>query len=133
MRIALEEHFIVDQPAHVDRWLTLIPTVPKEITAKINRPLCDLGEVRIAAMAEANIDFAVLSNVGTVQGALDAASAMTLARQANDRLADRSDRRPLPRRRPLLPAVGARPRSRRADLPPCCRRRRNAGDLCRAP
>ncbi len=87
MRIALEEHFVIDEPAHVDRWLTLIPTVPKDITAKIKRPLCDLGEARIAAMAEANIDFAVLSNVGTVQGTLDATTAMTLAREANDHLA----------------------------------------------
>ena len=87
MRIALEEHFVIDEPAQVDRWLTLIPTVPKEITAKIKEPLCDLGEARIAAMAEANIDFAVLSNVGNVQGALEAATAMKLAQQANDRLA----------------------------------------------
>ena len=88
MRIALEEHFVVDEPAHVDRWLTLIPTVPKEITAKIKVPLCDLGEARIAAMTEADIDFAVLSNVATVQGTLEAGTAMTLARQANDRLAE---------------------------------------------
>ena len=87
MRIALEEHFVIDQPTHVDRWLTLIPTAPKDITAKIKRPLCDLGEARIAAMAAANIDFAVLSNDATVQGALDAATALTLAREANDRLA----------------------------------------------
>ena len=87
MRIALEEHFVIDQPTHVDRWLTLIPTAPKDITAKIKRPLCDLGEARIAAMAAANIDIAVLSNVATVQGALDAATALTLAREANDRLA----------------------------------------------
>ena len=87
MRIVLEEHFVIDEPAHVDRWLTLVPTVPKDIIARIKRPLCDLAEARIAAMAEAHIDFAVLSNVGTVQGTLDAATAMTLARQANDHLA----------------------------------------------
>ena len=87
MRIALEEHFIIDEPAHVERWLSLIPTVPKEITEKIKRPLCDIGEARIAAMAEADIDFAVLSNVASVQGTLDAATALTLAQQANDRLA----------------------------------------------
>ena len=87
MRIALEEHFVIDEPAHVERWLTLIPTVPKQITAKIKGPLCDFGEARIAAMAEAKIDFAVLSNVATVQGALDPATAMTLAQQTNDRLA----------------------------------------------
>ena len=87
MRIALEEHFIIDEPAHVDRWLTLIPTVPKQIVAKIKGPLCDVGDARIAAMNEAKIDFAVLSNVATVQGSLDAATAMRLAQQANDRLA----------------------------------------------
>ncbi len=87
MRIALEEHFVIDEPAHVDRWLTLVPEVPREIIAKIKPALCDIGEARIAAMAEANIDFAVLSNVGTVQGALDPVTAMALARQANDRLA----------------------------------------------
>ncbi len=79
MRVVLEEHFIIDEPAHVERWLSLTPTVPKEITAKIKRPLCDIGEARIAAMAEAEIEFAVLSNVASVQGALDAATAMTLA------------------------------------------------------
>ena len=87
MRIALEEHFIINEPAHVERWLTLIPTVPQEITAKIKQPLCDVGEARIAAMAAANIDFAVLSNVATVQGRLDAATALSLAREANDHLA----------------------------------------------
>ena len=87
MRIALEEHFVMDNPAHVDRWRTLFPTVPEEMTAKIKRPLYDLGEARIAAMAAADIDFAVLSNVGTVQGSLDAATALTLAQQANDHLA----------------------------------------------
>ena len=88
MRIALEEHFVIDESAHVDRWLTLIPDVPKEIAAKIKTPLCDLGEGRIAAMAAAGIDLAVLSNVGTVQGSLDAATAMRMAQQANDRLAE---------------------------------------------
>ena len=87
MRIALEEHFIIDEPKHVERWLTLIPKVPKEIVAKIKIPLCDVGDARLAAMAEAKIDFAVLSNVASVQGALDQTTAMTLAQQANDRLA----------------------------------------------
>ena len=87
MRIALEEHFVIDDPVHLDRWLTLIPDVPKEIVAKIKTPLCDLGETRIAAMAAAEIDLAVLSNVGTVQGRLDATTAMRLTQQANDRLA----------------------------------------------
>ena len=87
MRIALEESLVIDEPTHVERWLSLISTVPKKVTAKIKRPLCDIGETRIAAMAEADIDFAVLSSDASVQGAFHAATAMTLARQANDRLA----------------------------------------------
>ncbi len=83
LRTALEEHFVIDEPAHVDRWLTLVLTVSKDIISRIKGPLCDLGEARIAAMAEPHIDFAVLSNFGT----LDAATAMTFARRANDHLA----------------------------------------------
>jgi 2,3-dihydroxybenzoate decarboxylase len=87
MRIALEEHFIVDAPAHIERWKTVIPFIPESAVAKIEQVLCDVGEGRIAAMTQAGIDFAVLSNVGTVQGQLDAATAMKLAREANDHLA----------------------------------------------
>jgi 2,3-dihydroxybenzoate decarboxylase len=88
MHIALEEHFVIDEPTHVDRWRTLVPFIPEDTFSKIKRPLCDLGEGRIAAMAEAGIDFAVLSNVASVQGHLGARTAMKLAREANDRLAE---------------------------------------------
>jgi 2,3-dihydroxybenzoate decarboxylase len=88
MRIALEEHFIIDEPTHVERWRTLVPLIPEDKLSKIKQPLCDLGEGRVAAMAEAGIDFAVLSNVATVQGHLEARTAIKLAREANDRLAE---------------------------------------------
>ena len=86
-RIALEEHVVLDDPAHVERWLTLIPTVPREITDKLRMALTDVGDRRLEAMALAGIDLAVLSNVGTVQGVLDPTAALRLAREANDYLA----------------------------------------------
>jgi 2,3-dihydroxybenzoate decarboxylase len=88
MRIALEEHFVLDDPAHVARWRTMVPFIPENDIAKILKPLCDVGEERLAAMAKAGIDLAVLSNGGSVQGHLDATQAMRLAREANDRLAE---------------------------------------------
>ena len=38
MRTAFEGHLIVDKPTHVERWLTLIPTVLQEAVAKIRGP-----------------------------------------------------------------------------------------------
>jgi 2,3-dihydroxybenzoate decarboxylase len=87
MRFALEEHFVLDDPAHMGRWRTLVPHIPESKVTMLKKFLFDLGEDRIAAMTEARIDFAVLSNVATLQGQLDAATAMKLAREANDRLA----------------------------------------------
>jgi 2,3-dihydroxybenzoate decarboxylase len=86
-RIALEEHFVLNEPEHIDRWLTLIPTIPPAAREKILSILVDTGERRLEAMSKANVDIAVLSNVGTVQGILDPTAALRLARQANDALA----------------------------------------------
>lgn len=93
-RIALEEHFVVDDPAHIARWKTLVPDVPDAIVEKILPNVLDVGEKRIEAMASAGIDLAVLSNVGTVQGALEAAPALKLAREGNDYLARVVQRHP---------------------------------------
>ena len=93
-RIALEEHFVLDEPAHLARWKTLVPDVPQSVVDHIQPLLTDIGDRRIEAMAAAGIDFAVLSNVGCVQGQLDAGSALTLARQANDHLAAAVQRHP---------------------------------------
>jgi hypothetical protein len=70
-RIALEEHFVINEPEHIDRWLTLIPNIPLAAREKILPILADTGDRRLEAMSKANIDVAVLSNVGTVQGVLD--------------------------------------------------------------
>ena len=86
-RIALEEHFVIDRPEHVDRWLATAHIIPPAVAAKILPTLADLGERRLEAMARAGIDFAVLSNVGAVQGVLDPTAALRLAREANDHLA----------------------------------------------
>ena len=86
-RIALEEHFVLDEPEHWERSLTLAGNVPRDMLDRMRPALTDIGEGRIAAMSEAGIDYAILSNIGTVQGTVDATHAMRLARQANDRLA----------------------------------------------
>ena len=93
-RVALEEHFVMNSPAHIERWKTLVPAVPASILEKILPVLSDVGERRLEAMSAAGIDFAVLSNVGTVQGVLDPAPALRLAREANDYLADAVQKHP---------------------------------------
>ncbi len=65
-RIALEEHFVLNDPAHIERWLTLVPDLPRSITDKILPILSDVGDRRLEAMSAAGIDLAVLSNVGSV-------------------------------------------------------------------
>ncbi len=53
----------------------------------IVEPICDLGETRIAAMDEADIDVAVLSLVAPGVEQLDGPEAIRLARDCNDELA----------------------------------------------
>ena len=93
-RIALEEHFVIDKPAHVERWATLVPGVPRPVLEKLLAVLADVGGRRLEAMSTAGIDLAVLSNVGTVQGVLDPTPAIQLAREANDYLAEVVRRHP---------------------------------------
>lgn len=87
-RIALEEHFVIDQPEHVERWLSTASMIPKTVIDKILPVLSDVGDRRIEAMDKAGVGLAVLSNVASVQGVLDASPALRLARQANDYLAE---------------------------------------------
>ncbi|MDR0358986.1 MAG: amidohydrolase family protein [bacterium] len=54
----------------------------------VAEPLCDLGERRIAAMDEAGIDVQVLSLTAPGVEQLDAAEAVTIAREANDHVAE---------------------------------------------
>ena len=86
-RIALEEHFVMNEPEHLDRWRSLIPNVPASITNKILKPLVDVGEGRLEAMSKAGIDLAVLSDAGIVQNVLDPTPALRLAKESNDYLA----------------------------------------------
>ena len=86
-RIALEEHLVLNDPAHIDRWLSLIPNVPRSAAEKLLPSLIEVGDRRLEAMSAAGIDLAVLSSVATVQGVLDPASALRIAQQANDHLA----------------------------------------------
>lgn len=85
--IALEEHFVMNDPVQIDRWKSMASIVPKPFIEKILPVLTDVGERRLEAMSRAGIDMAVLSNVGSVQGVLDPTIAMRLAREANDYLA----------------------------------------------
>ena len=92
--IAIEEHFVINDPSHVERWLTLIPDVTRSITDKLLPVLSDVGDRRLDAMSAAGIDMAVLSNVGSVQGVVDPILALQLSRQANDYLAELVQRHP---------------------------------------
>ncbi len=56
--------------------------------AKLFGQLCDLGDKRIAEMDAANIDVQVLSLTSPGTEQLEAAEALALARESNDRLAD---------------------------------------------
>lgn len=93
-RVVLEEHFVLNDPEHVDRWASMAPMLPRSIIERILPVLSDIGDRRLEAMAHAGVDMAVLSNVGSVQGVLDPTIAMRLARQANDVLAAAVQRHP---------------------------------------
>jgi uncharacterized protein len=56
--------------------------------AKLFEQLCDLGDKRIAEMDAANIDVQALSLTSPGTEQLEAAEAVALARESNDRLAD---------------------------------------------
>jgi predicted TIM-barrel fold metal-dependent hydrolase len=86
-RIALEEHFVMNDPVHIDRWRSMVTMIPEPFIEKILPALTDVGDHRLEAMSHAGIDMAVLSNGGSVQGVLDPTIAMRLAREANEYLA----------------------------------------------
>lgn len=78
--IALEEHYY-------DAELAATFTGPEGRTPEIRRRLDDLGTLRLQEMDEAGIDVQVLSHGAPSTQRLDPESAVRLARQANDRLA----------------------------------------------
>jgi 2,3-dihydroxybenzoate decarboxylase len=87
-KIALEEHFVLDQPEHVERWLASMPTAAPEALSAILPPLHDLGNGRLEIMDRTGIELAVLSSAAIVQGVTDRDLAMRVAREANDALAE---------------------------------------------
>lgn len=87
-KIALEEHTLIAEPAHIERWLSLAPMIPGPIVDRLVPQLADTGARRLEEMERGDVDLAVLSNVASVQGVLDAATAATLARESNDHLAE---------------------------------------------
>ena len=93
-KVALEEHFVVNDPEHIARWRTLVRNMPAAAMGRFVPALTDLGDARLEAMDEAGIELSVLSNVATVQGQLDAETALRIARKANDALAEAVRARP---------------------------------------
>lgn len=86
-KIALEEHVVLDREDHLERWRTLVPMIPEPAIQQLLPRLTDTSR-RLELMDQGEIDLAVLSNVGTVQGFLDPRAALRLARESNDHLAE---------------------------------------------
>ncbi len=85
-KIALEEHFIT--PGLMPHMRAAMPKVSPEGAERLSQLMLDFGERRLAAMDAAGVDIAVLSISGPgVQAESDAAAAVKLALDANDRLA----------------------------------------------
>jgi 2,3-dihydroxybenzoate decarboxylase len=85
-KIALEEHFITESLAPYAA--ANRPTKDASVFADLRRRLADFNSLRLEAMDEAGIVFAVLSaTVPGVQAEPDPAKAVDLARRANDELA----------------------------------------------
>jgi 2,3-dihydroxybenzoate decarboxylase len=86
-KIALEEHMVLDREDHIDRWRTLVPMIPEQFVRRIIPQLTDTSR-RLELMDQGEIDLAVLSNGGSVQGFLEPQAALRMAREANDHLAE---------------------------------------------
>jgi predicted TIM-barrel fold metal-dependent hydrolase len=87
--ITLEEHYAT--PEYLDgpgKDLKERAARLGDRAAKLIEQLCDLGEKRIAEMDAAGIDMQVLSLTSPGTEQLDAAAAIAIAREANDRVAE---------------------------------------------
>jgi 2,3-dihydroxybenzoate decarboxylase len=92
-KIALEEHFITESLAPYAAGNR--PTKDADVFAELRRRLADFDSLRLEAMDEAGIAYAVLSaTVPGVQAEPDPAKAFDLARRANDDLAIQIRKRP---------------------------------------
>src|ERR1035437_8557337 len=87
--ITLEEHYA--SPGFLAGPGRTLKEHTKDVDSYIGKllgQLCDLGDMRIAAMDAAGIDVQVLSLTSPGTEQLDAADAISLAREANDYLAN---------------------------------------------
>src|SRR5688572_10689017 len=92
-KIALEEHFITESLARYAAGNR--PTKDADVFAELRRRLADFDSLRLEAMDEAGIAYAVLSaTVPGVQAEPDPTKALDLARRANDDLATQIRKRP---------------------------------------
>ncbi len=87
--IAIEEHFL---DAEVKK--AMIAGGAKPVGGEMGRRLDDPGELRLKEMDEAGIDMQILSHSPPATQWLDAAVAVPLARDVNDRLKQRVDSNP---------------------------------------
>jgi len=86
-KIAIEEHWVLDQEDHIDRWRTLVPMIPEQFQRRLIAQLTDTSH-RLEVMDEGEIDLAVLSNGAVVQGSVEPRAALRIARESNDHLAE---------------------------------------------
>jgi len=87
-KIALEEHFMA--PGFESHSRAFIQHMAQAQREKLSNQLEDIGELRIAEMDRAGIDYAVLSQTGpAVQAEKTREAGIARARQANDWLAEK--------------------------------------------
>ncbi|HTU08893.1 MAG TPA: amidohydrolase family protein [Trebonia sp.] len=86
-KIAIEEHWVLNQEDHIDRWRTLVPMIPEQFQQRLITQLTDTSH-RLEVMDQGEIDLAVLSNGAVVQGSVEPQAAMRIARESNDHLAE---------------------------------------------
>jgi len=92
-KIALEEHFM--HPDFVDYWATTAPNISPNLFGKARAALEDFGETRLQAMDAIGIEKSILSLAGPgVQVEKRTDTAVRLAREVNDYLADQIAKRP---------------------------------------
>jgi hypothetical protein len=97
--ITLEEHdatpAFLEGPGHqVKDFAQVVQTIQVARSANLLEQLCDLDKLRIADMDAAGIDVQVLSLTSPGTEQLEAAEAVTLARDVNDCLAEAVLRHP---------------------------------------
>jgi len=92
-KIAFEEHFMA--PGFESYSKAFIQHMPAAQRATLSRQLEDIGEIRLAAMDDAGIDYVVLSQTGpAVQGETTIQGGITRARENNDYLAEKISNHP---------------------------------------